>query len=103
MRCYGRGRWALDSLFRLPRSDVDGLALHACSHAVVHGAFETNGGSRFRRLSAEEQVVNIAGLGIDQSVTFGLNCVFDAAGTLNGFSLRCRMLGGLTIRDSAKI
>jgi hypothetical protein len=77
------GRWALDSFLLLPRGDVDGLALHAGGHTVVQGTFETDRSAGFWYLPAEEEIVGIAGFGIDQNTTTGFDRFFYAAGTLN--------------------
>lgn len=77
------GWWALNSLLLLPRFDIDGLALHAGGHALMRGGFEPNGGAGFRNLRAEEQIVGIAGFGIDKNMTTGFDSVFYTAGTLN--------------------
>ena len=53
----------------------------------MRGGFEANGGSGPRSLRAEEQIVDVAGFGIDKNMTTFFNCMFDTAGTLNGFGL----------------
>ena len=96
------GRLALDSFLLLPRGDVDGLALHAGGHTVVQGTFETDRSAGFWYLPAEEEIVGIAGFGIDQNTTTGFDRFFYAAGTLNAPTLCRRVVRRLSYCDGAK-
>jgi hypothetical protein len=68
----------------------------------VRGAFELDGGTRLRDLTAEEEAVGIAGFGIDENVTTAFDCVLDAAGTANSLRLSCGLVRRLSNHGSAK-
>ena len=83
-------RRALDALLLPPLGHVHWLALHAGRHALMLGAFEPDGSTVLRDLAAEEQVIEVTGLGVGQDVTAGFNGLLDTTRTLNRL-----WLGGL--------
>ena len=82
MRELGRRR-ALDALLLPPFGHVHRLALHAGRHALMLAACEPDGGAVLRNLSAEVEVIEVAGLTVGYDVAAGFNCLLNTAGTLN--------------------
>ena len=78
MRQLGRRR-ALDALLLPPFSHVHRLALHTGGHSLMLGACEPDGGAVLRNLSAEVEVIEVAGLTVSYDVAAGFNCLLNAA------------------------
>lgn len=60
-------RRAPDALLLFPFADFHWFALHARVRAMLCDAGELNGGPRLRRFSWEEQVIELAGLGVNDN------------------------------------
>ena len=50
-----------------------------CRHALMLGACEPDGGAVLRNLSAEVEVIEVAGLTVGYDVAAGFNCLLKAA------------------------